>query len=115
AIAYLQKPLTSETISEALTKIKGFVERQVKNLLVVEDDDTQRRSIVELIGNSDVSTTAVATGTEALEAIRSQHFDCLVLDLGLPDMTGFELIDQIKLLPHGKTLPIIVYTGREIS
>lgn len=115
AIAYLQKPLTSETISEALTKIKGFVERQVKNLLVVEDDDTQRLSIVELIGNSDVSTTAVATGTEALQAIRNQHFDCLVLDLGLPDMTGFELIEQIKLLPNGKSLPIIVYTGREIS
>ena len=115
AIAYLQKPLTSETISQALTKIKGFVERQVKNLLVVEDDDTQRHSIVELIGNSDVSTTAVGTGAEALEAIRAQHFDCLVLDLGLPDMTGFELIDQIKLLPNGKTLPIIVYTGREIS
>ncbi|MEH2175346.1 hybrid sensor histidine kinase/response regulator [Nostoc sp.] len=115
AIAYLQKPLTSETISEALTKIKGFVERQVKNLLVVEDDDTQRLSIVELIGNSDVSTTAVADGAAALEAIRTQHFDCLVLDLGLPDMTGFELIEQIKLLPNGKTLPIIVYTGREIS
>ncbi len=115
AIAYLQKPLTSETISEALGKIKGFVERQVKNLLVVEDDDTQRHSIVELIGNSDVSTTAVATGAAALEAISNQHFDCLVLDLGLPDMTGFELIEQIKLLPHGKTLPIIVYTGREIS
>jgi len=115
AIAYLQKPLTSETISEALTKIKGFVERQVKNLLVVEDDDTQRHSIVELIGNSDVATTAVATGAAALEAIRTQHFDCLVLDLGLPDMTGFELIEQIKLLPNGKSLPIIVYTGREIS
>ncbi|MBC1295201.1 response regulator, partial [Nostoc sp. UCD122] len=115
AIAYLQKPLSSEIISEALVKIKGFVERQVKNLLVVEDDDTQRHSIVELIGNNDVYTTAVATGAEALEAIRSQHFDCLVLDLGLPDMTGFELIDQIKLLPHGKTLPIIVYTGRDIS
>ncbi|MCC5646928.1 HAMP domain-containing protein [Nostoc sp. CHAB 5824] len=115
AIAYLQKPLTSETISEALAKIKGFVERQVKNLLVVEDDDTQRLSIVELIGNSDVCTTAVGTGTAALEAVRSQHFDCLVLDLGLPDMTGFELIEQIKLLPHGKNLPIIVYTGREIS
>lgn len=115
AIAYLQKPLTSETISEALAKIKGFVERQVKNLLVVEDDDIQRLSIVELIGNSDVCTTAVGTGAAALEAIGSQHFDCLVLDLGLPDMTGFELIEQIKLLPHGRNLPIIVYTGREIS
>ncbi len=115
AIAYLQKPLTSETISTALTKIKGFIERRVKNLLVVEDDDTQRNSIVELIGNSDVTTTAVGTGAAALEAIRAQHFDCLVLDLGLPDMTGFELIDQIKLLPNGETLPVIVYTGQELS
>ncbi|WP_193197443.1 HAMP domain-containing protein [Nostoc sp. MG11] len=115
AIAYLQKPLTSETISEALTKIRGFVERQVKNLLIVEDDDIQRLSLVELVGNSDVATTAVSTGAAALEAIRSQHFDCLVLDLGLPDMTGFELIEQIKLEPNGETLPIIVYTGREIT
>ncbi|MBD6614764.1 HAMP domain-containing protein [Komarekiella sp. 'clone 1'] len=115
AIAYLQKPLTSETISEALSKIKGFVERRVKNLLIVEDDDIQRLSIVELVGNSDVATTAVATGAAALEAIRSQHFDCLVLDLGLPDMTGFELIEQIKLERNGENLPIIVYTGREIT
>ncbi|NDJ23183.1 HAMP domain-containing protein [Nostoc sp. B(2019)] len=115
AIAYLQKPLTSETISEALTKIRGFIERRVKNLLIVEDDDIQRLSIVELVGNSDVATTAVGTGAAALEAIRSQHFDCLVLDLGLPDMTGFELIEQIKLEPNGETLPIIVYTGREIT
>ncbi|MBW4688185.1 MAG: HAMP domain-containing protein [Komarekiella atlantica HA4396-MV6] len=115
AIAYLQKPLTSETIFEALSKIRGFVERRVKNLLIVEDDDIQRLSLVELVGNSDVATTAVGTGAAALEAIRSQHFDCLVLDLGLPDMTGFELIEQIKLEPNGETLPIIVYTGREIT
>ncbi|MBW4561376.1 MAG: HAMP domain-containing protein [Mojavia pulchra JT2-VF2] len=115
ALAYLQKPVTSETISEALTKIKGFIERRVKNLLVVEDNDTQRHSIIELMGNSDVTTTAVSTGAEALEAIRSQHFDCLVLDLGLPDMSGFELIEQIKLLPNGESLPIIVYTGQELT
>ncbi|AFY46865.1 signal transduction histidine kinase [Nostoc sp. PCC 7524] len=115
AIAYLQKPVTSEAISEALSKIKGFVERRVKNLLVVEDDDTQRRSIVDLIGNSDVATTAVGNGAAALAAIRTQHFDCVVLDLGLPDMTGLELIEQMKREPNGATLPIIVYTGREIS
>ncbi|MBD2502372.1 hybrid sensor histidine kinase/response regulator [Anabaena azotica] len=115
AIAYLQKPVTSEAISEALDKIRGFVERRVKNLLVVEDDDLQRQTIVELIGNSDVATVAVGTGAAALAAIRAQQFDCLVLDLGLPDMTGFELIEQIKLEPNGVNLPIIVYTGREIS
>jgi CheY-like chemotaxis protein len=96
AIAYLHKPIPNEGISQALTQIKGFVERQVKNLLVVEDDENQRISIGELIGNTDVIITAVGTGKQALEAVRAHHYDCVVLDLGLPDMTGFQLIEQIK-------------------
>jgi CheY-like chemotaxis protein/two-component sensor histidine kinase len=115
AIAYLQKPVSREAINEALTKIKGFVERSVKNLLVVEDDDTQCQSIVELIGNHDVATTAVASGAEALAAIRNGQFDCVVLDLGLPDMSGFELISQLKKEANGHTLPIIIYTARELT
>jgi hypothetical protein len=114
AIAYLQKPATSEALNQALTDIKRFLARRVKNLLVVEDDETQRHSIVELIGNSDVFTTAVGTGAEALAALKAEHFDCVVLDLGLPDMTGFELIEQIKQ-ETGSDLPIIVYTGKELT
>jgi len=115
AVAYLQKPVTSEALSEALADIKCFVERQVKNLLVVEDDETQRLSIVELIGNSDVCTTAVGTGAAALAALKTGSFDCVVLDLGLPDMTGFELIKQLKLEVGLNNLPIIVYTGKDLS
>lgn len=115
AIAYLQKPISSDTITAALTKIKAFVERQVKNLLIVEDDAIQRKSIVELLADDDVATTSVGTGSDALAAIRSQHFDCMVLDLGLPDMSGFALIEQIKQEPNGEALPIIIYTGREIT
>ncbi|WP_337906978.1 response regulator [Iningainema tapete] len=115
AIAYLQKPVSGEALHQALTKIKGFVERRVKNLLVVEDDVTQRLSIMELIGNNDVATTAVGTGKQALEAMGREQFDCMVLDLGLPDMNGFELIEQIKQLPNGEALPIIVYTARELT
>ncbi|MEG4226051.1 HAMP domain-containing protein [Microcoleus sp. N9_B2] len=115
AIAYLQKPVSSEALSKALTDIKGFVDRRVKNLLVVEDDETQRLSIVDLIGNHDVSTTAVGSGAEALATLKLGHFDCIVLDLGLPDMTGFELIEQIKQDAALKSLPIIVYTGKELT
>jgi CheY-like chemotaxis protein len=86
-LAYLQKPISSEALTEVLSNIKTYVERQVKNLLVVEDDETQRHSIVELIGNTDVVTTAVSTGQAALAALKAGHFDCIVLDLGLPDMT----------------------------
>jgi len=115
AIAYMQKPISSENLTNALTQIKEFVERRVKNLLVVEDDDIQRQSIVELIGNGDVETTAVGSGAEALEALRDNHFDCIVLDLGLPDMTGLELIEALKQEVGLAKLPIIVYTGKELS
>ncbi|GAQ00140.1 HAMP domain-containing protein [Leptolyngbya sp. NIES-2104] len=115
AIAYLQKPINSEVLLNALSSIKAFVDRSVKNLLIVEDDDVQRQSIVELIGNTDVASTAVGTGTEALEALKSGHFDCLVLDLGLPDINGFAFIEQVKQDPKLKHLPIIIYTGKELS
>ncbi len=115
AITYLQKPVSPEALTQVLTEIKGFIERQVKNLLIVEDDAVQAQSIIELIGNGDVQSTAVGTGAEALSILRSHHFDCMVLDLGLPDMSGFALIEQIKLEPRLLKLPIIVYTGKELS
>ncbi|MBD1846768.1 HAMP domain-containing protein [Cyanobacteria bacterium FACHB-63] len=115
AIAYLQKPVNSESLLNALASIKEFVERPMKSLLVVEDDDVQRRSVVELIGNTDVISTAVGTGAEALEMLRSQRFDCLVLDLGLPDMDGFAFLEQVKQEQSLIHLPIIIYTGKELT
>ncbi len=115
AIAYLQKPVTKEALDGALSNIKHFVERGVKNLLVVEDDEVQRMSIMELIGEGDVHITAVGTGAEALAALATNQFDCMVLDLGLPDMTGVELIDQMKAVGQIDGLPIIVYTAKDLS
>ena len=120
AIAYLQKPVGQESLITALTNTQTFVERPLKRLLVVEDNEHQRQSIVELIGDGDVRTTAVGTGTEALAALKASAFDCVVLDLGLPDMSGFELIKQIEqqvgLSNGGRTsLPIIIYTGKKLT
>ena len=115
AIAYLQKPVSSDALMNALNAIKQFVERPVKKLLIVEDDELQRNSLIELIGNGDVASTAVGTGEEALDALRSHHFDCMVLDLGLPDMNGFDLLEQIKQDPNLNYLPIIVYTGKDLT
>ena len=115
AMAYLQKPIDRATLSSALARVKGFIERRVKNLLVVEDDPTQRAAIVSLIGDGDVHSTAVGTAREALDALHRERFDCMVLDLGLPDMTGFEFIERVKAEPALREVPIIVYTGRDLT
>src|SRR6185437_4204635 len=92
AIDFLTKPATKESLSEALTTLHEFVDRPIKRLLVVEDDESAQRSIAELIGSGDVQTTTVGSGEAALEALQNGRYDCMVLDLGLPDMTGFQLI-----------------------
>jgi len=115
AVAYMQKPATEEALQKAFGELGGFVDRRVKNLIVVEDNDLERKSIVELVTDDDVHTTAVASGHEALELLGKQRFDCMVLDLGLPDMRGLELIESIKKQPELSALPIIVYTGKELS
>ena len=115
AMAYLSKPVERVALDAAFGSIHGFIDRKVKNLLVVEDNAVERQSIVELIGNGDVKTTAVGTGAEALEAMEAQVFDCLVLDLGLSDMSGFELLERMKASPTLSHVPVIVYTGKELS
>jgi len=115
AFTHLQKPVSREDLATAFDNIAAFAERRVKRLLVVEDNDAQRMSIVELIGNGDVVTTAVSDGAAALDALKSEEFDCMVLDLKLPDMSGFELIEKIQEELGQKDLPIIIYTGKELT
>ena len=115
AIAHLQKPVTKESLVEAFGKIEGFMERKMKQLLVVEDDETQRNAILELVGNGDVKTTSVATGEEALKALKKTPFDCMVLDLGLPEMSGYELLDEINKDPRIEDFPIIIYTAKDLT
>ncbi|HXU75932.1 MAG TPA: response regulator, partial [Methylomirabilota bacterium] len=114
AVGFLTKAQTKESLQSAFEQIKDFVDRPVKNLLLVEDDEIQTMSIRELIGNGDVKTTVVATGKEALEAIKTGKYDCMVLDLGLPDMPGTELLEQIKNSTAMRSLPIVIYTAREL-
>jgi HAMP domain-containing protein/CheY-like chemotaxis protein len=115
AFAVLHKPVTQEALQGALNQLAGFLEKRVRQLLVVEDDAVQRQSIIDLIGNGDVITTAVGSAEEALALAREKSFDCLVVDLRLPGLSGFELINQFKQLPNMNRTPIIVYTGRELT
>lgn len=115
AIAYLKKPSSREALENAFTHIESYAEKSMKHLLIVEDDDIQRNSIIELIGHDDVSITAASTGAEALSELRKQRYDCMVLDLMLTDMTGFELLDQIRDDENLMDLPIIIYTGKDLD
>jgi CheY-like chemotaxis protein len=115
AFAYLKKPVNKQALAEAFAKLQTFVERRVKNLLLVGADETQRAAVVELIGDGDVQTTAVGTAEEALAALKAKRFDCLVLDLWLPDMNGFALINLIKKKPELCALPMILYTGKDLT
>jgi CheY-like chemotaxis protein len=107
--------VTNGELAKTFDHINEFLARDARELLVVEDDDVQRMSLVELIGNGDVHTTAVGTGKEALKVLKKQRFDCVVIDLKLPDMTGFDLIEQLQTDPSRSDLPIIVYTGKELT
>jgi CheY-like chemotaxis protein len=115
ALSYLEKPVSKESLETAFEQIGEFIDRSVKNLLVIEDDETQRMSIIELIGDEDVNITAVATASEALALLAERRFDCVVLDLGLRDMSGFTLLETIKTNPALQNLPVIIYTGKELS
>ncbi|HMC55251.1 MAG TPA: response regulator, partial [Gemmatimonadaceae bacterium] len=116
AIAYLEKPVTKEALDDSFGKITNFIDQQVKRLLVVEDEDTQRDAMVELIAHEDVEITAVSSAEEALRELSKQKFDCMVLDLGLKgDTDGFQLLETVKSDPNMHDLPIIIYTGRELS
>ncbi len=115
ALAVLQKPVNAEALEEAFARMESFLDKRVKQLLIIEDDPQQRQSIVELIGNGDVKSTAVGTGKEALEQLSQQAFDCMVLDLKLPDMTGYELVRAIKDDPSLRRIPVVVYTGKELN
>ena len=115
AFSFLAKPLTTEGLEAALTKIKDFALPRVRKLLVVEDNEAERMSICELIGHDDVEITTVGTGAEALAAMKDTPFDCVVLDLRLPDMTGFDLLDQVQKEQTLREVPIVVFTGKELS
>jgi HAMP domain-containing protein/CheY-like chemotaxis protein/GAF domain-containing protein len=117
AAAVIQKPASVEVLQGVFAGIESFIDRGVRRLLVVDDDATQRNAIAELVGgDGDVEIVAVGSSEEALAALDSEPpFDCMVLDLKLPKMTGFDLLEKVKTNESSHSLPVIVYTGKELT
>jgi CheY-like chemotaxis protein len=115
AIGYAKKPVAREELKAVFERLEAKVAQKSKRVLLVEDDERQRESVMRLIADEDVSITAVALGEEALELLRKEIFDCMIMDLKLPDIQGEELLHRMSREELCSFPPVIVYTGRNLS
>jgi len=115
AFSFLTKPVEIEDIETILSDIRHEQENSQKTVLVIEDDKYSQQAITRLIKDDDVNIVCAASGSDALAKINSEVFDCIILDLGLPDMSGNEILKSISTMSSVKNTPVIVYTGRDIS
>jgi CheY-like chemotaxis protein len=115
AIGFLKKPVTVDEINDAFDKIEGLISKPLKKLLVVEDDEAMRHSINELIGEENIQIISASNGQEALELLKHDSFDAMILDLGLEDMTGYDLLQKIGKRNNAHRMPVIIYTGKELT
>jgi CheY-like chemotaxis protein len=115
AFSFVTKPTTSEGLSGAIGKIKEYSAPRKKRLLLVEDNEAERLSVSSLLGHDDIEIVMAATGKEALGILASEPCDCVVLDLKLPDMSGFEVLEKMKADHELSDVPVVVFTGRELS
>jgi CheY-like chemotaxis protein len=102
-------------VDAALTRIKEYSRPRRKRLMVVEDDRAEQKSIAELLGYDDIEIVATGSGTEALNLLRQDPCDCVVLDLRLPDMSGFDVLEELRADTALADVPVVVFTGRELS
>ena len=115
AVGFLSKPISPEGLAGVFGKLENMISRTPKNLLLVEDDEKMRTSIIELLKKEDVGITSVSMGQEALDLLATQVYDCMILDLGLEDMSGFDLLKKIDAQKSFTPPPIIIYTGKDLS
>jgi len=115
AIGYAMKPTSREDLEEVFRKLQEKSSQKIKRVLLVEDDERQRDSVVALIADTDVEIAAVGTASEALAYLKKEVFDCMIIDLKLPDMQGGELLERMSHEELCSFPPVIVYTGRNLT
>jgi len=115
AFSYLIKPPSTSDLEKAFDRVLDYARSPRKRLLVVEDNEVERQGIVELLSHGNVDIVTAESGAEAWETLRSEKFDCMVLDLRLPDISGFELLERIRQDSDLQELPIVVFTGKDLT
>jgi CheY-like chemotaxis protein len=115
AFCFVTKPASTESIEAALSRMKDYAGTRRKRLLVIEDNAAEQLSITTLLEHDDIEIVTAGTGAEGLDLLNEQRFDCVVLDLRLPDMSGFEVLDALRSDDSLSEIPVVVFTGRELS
>lgn len=115
AFDFIQKPVTQADINAAIDRMQEFTNKKLKKLLIVEDNREQNNAIKELIGNEDVKFFSAYSGAEAYDMLLKEKFDCIIIDIGLPDMSGIDLMEKIKANNDLENIPVIVYTGKDLN
>ncbi|MBF0450397.1 MAG: response regulator [Candidatus Magnetomorum sp.] len=115
AIGYLTKPVDKKTLDEIFLNVEICISKTIKNLLVVMNDESLSMSIVETIGDTDVLTASVSNAQEAYDMLQSATFDCIILDVDLPDMTGIQLLEKIRENPDIRQIPAIIFTNKALT
>lgn len=115
AFNFVQKPVSKDDLNNIFDKIEDFSVKKLKKLLIVEDNENQNKAIRELISNDDIKILSAYSGQEAYDMMLNNNFDCFIVDLGLPDMSGFDLLEKINATDNLKDTPIIIYTGKDLS
>lgn len=115
AIGYLTKPVSNDKLGGVFKKIENIISKPIRRALIVEDDDIMRKSIINLLDEGNVEITALESGEEAFEALKKEKYECMILDLGLKELSGFELLEKVRKDKKLKELPVIIYTGQDLS
>src|SRR5262249_19238798 len=115
AFSYIVKPATTNGLEQCFDRIKAFVGPRTKRLLVIEDNETERQSIVELLRHEDIEISTAVTGAEAFQLLLDRPFDCCVLDVGMLDMCGYVLLEKMQAEAGLREVPVVVFTGKELT
>ena len=115
AFDFIKKPITQDELNAAFGRVEEFISRKLKKLLIVEDNKQQNLAIRELVSGDEVKAYSAYTGEEAFALMQKERFDCIIIDLGLPDMGGIDLLEKVKANEALSKVPVIVYTGQELS
>ena len=115
AAGFLHKPVSIEALDKVLKKIKLIISKSLKKILIIDDEEIIRKSILSLTKNDSIDTTAVDNGTEALKLLDENNYDAVILDLGLNDMSGFDILEKIRKDKKIAKIPVIIYTGKELN